>query len=359
MKKNLNAALGRSLTRQEFLKLGGAGLAGTALLGTAGCGLRGSAGGGGGNGGGENYEIRFSHIHPAGTSKALAAEKFKEVVEEKSEGQITVEIFPNGQLYADEEGLQALQGGSVEMLAPAAGIFTGVASKMGLFDLPYLVEPGESMAAAIQPDSVIGETVYENENLEANNIKVLGVWDYGFVHFWSNKAIREPNDIEGQKLRIVQGEVLRDRMVAWGANPVPMALGEVYTAIQQGVIDGYENGFTSTEAIGAYEVLDYVTLTNHAYNSFLLVTNIEFFDSLPQDLQQTVTEAADEATAYNQEIALEQDQEAKSIIQEAGTTEFIQLSEEQHQAIKDEVVPSVYEKNVDMLGQELVDELLA
>lgn len=347
------------LTRKDMLKMSGAALAGASLTG---CGLRGTADGGGGNGdgGGKNYTIRFSHVHPAGTSKALAAERFKEVVEEKSEGKITVEIFPNGELYADEDGLQALQGDSVEMLAPAAGILTTLTPQIGLLDLPYLIEPGQTLEAVIVPGSKAEQAIYENDKLSENNVKILSLWDYGFKQIWSNKGVREPDDLRGQKLRIYGGSnELRDQMQAWGANPTPMALSEVYNALQQGTIDGFENGYTSVEALKANEVLDYVTVTNHGYNTFALIISKEFFDSLPEDLQKAVTEAVDEATAYNQKIALEQDNENKKVVQEAGATEFIQLSEEDQQVLRERVVPSVWNENADAIGQEAIDELLA
>lgn len=307
------------------------------------------------------YTIRFSHIHPAGaTSKALAAELFKKEVEEKSEGRIKVEIYPNGELFGDQDGLQALQNGALEMLAPASGIMTAVAPEIGMLDLPYLLKSDQVLADITKPGSKTHKLFYENEKLTAGNIKVIGLWDYGFKHLWSNKAIRTVDDVKGQKLRIVGGsQVLKNQMEAWGANPTPMALGEIYNALQQGIIDGFDNGYSSVTSLKANEVLKYVTLTNHGYNAFLHIINKSFFDSLPSDLQQVVLDAADAATKYNAEIAFEKEEEARKAIEAANTTEFIELTPEQLKAFEDKIIPTVWNQNVDYIGQEIIDELLS
>ncbi len=312
-------------------------------------------------GGKSTYTIRFSHIHPAGgTSKALASELFKKEVEEKSGGRIKVEIYPNGELFGDQDGLQALQNGALEMLAPASGIMTAVAPEIGLLDLPYLLKSDQVLADITKPGSKTAKLFYENEKLASANIKVIGLWDYGFKHIWSNKAIRSVDDAKGQKLRIVGGsQVLKNQMEAWGANPTPMALGEIYNALQQGIIDGFDNGYSSVVSLKANEVLKSVTLTNHGYNAFLHIINKKFFESLPSDLQKVVQEAADAAAKYNVEIAFQKEEEARKKIEEAKTTEFIELTPEQLKQFEDKVIPSVWNQNAGSFGQEIIDELLS
>lgn len=355
MKKNVDAALRRSLTRQEFLKLGGAGLAGAALLGTAGCGAR----GGGGGGGDSEYRIRLSHVVTADDPKGQASEKFKEVIEQETDGRITVEVYPNSELYGDEDELQALQGGSVEMIAPASSKLTDIAPELFVLDLPFLVDSVEEVPELIGRDTEVGKAIYENKKLADNNMKVMGLWDNGLYQITCNKAIRVPDDLQGVRMRITPSDIIKTYWETWGAETTPMAFAEVFTALQQGVVDGQYNPYSNIESQRFYEVQDFLTVSNHGYLAYPFVMNAEFFDGLPDDLQQAVTDAADEATDYCREIAFEVNEEARQTIEEAGTTEFIELSPEERQVFKDEVVPSVWNEYADVIGQDLIDDLLA
>ncbi len=363
MKKNLGAALGRSLSRQEFLKLGGSGLAGAALLGTAGCGVRGGGGGGGsggeGGGGGEQFTIRLAHVTTLETPKGMASEKFKEVLEESSEGRITVEIYPNSELYGDEDELQALQGGGVEMIAPASAKLTDIAPELFVLDLPFIVDSVEEVPEITSRDSTVGESIYANEKLADSNMRVMGLWDNGLYQITCNNAIRVPDDLRGQRIRITPSDIIQTYWETWGSETTPMAFAEVFTALQQGVVDGQYNPYSNIESQRFYEVQDFMTVSNHGYLTYPLIMNNEYFDGLPEDLQQAVTDAADEASDYNREIAEEVNQEALQVIQDAGTTEIIELSPEERQVFKDAVVPSVWNEYADVIGQDIIDELLA
>lgn len=359
MKKNLDAALGRSLTRQEFLKLGGAGLAGAALLGTAGCGARGGGGGGEGGGGGQEFNLRFSHVTTPETPKGMAAEKFKELIEEKSEGRITVEIYPNSELYGDEDELQAVQGGGVEMIAPASAKLTDIAPQLFVLDLPFIVDSVDEVPEIISRDSTIGKAIYGNKQLADSNMKVLGLWDNGLYQITCNKAIRTPDDLQGVRIRITPSDIIKTYWETWGSETTPMAFAEVFTALQQGVVDGQYNPYSNIESQRFYEVQDFMTISDHGYLTYPLVMNADFFNGLPEDLQQATTDAANEASDYNREIAFEVNQEAREVIVDAGTTEIIELSPEERQVFKDAVVPSVWNEYADVIGQDIIDELLA
>ncbi len=328
-----------------------------AVLALVGCGAR---GGGAQGGGGEEgtYTIKFSHVVTPETPKGAAAEKFKEVVEEKSGGKVKVEIYPNSQLYGDEDELQALQSGAVQMLAPAGAKFGTIAPQLQVLDLPFIANSTEELEEVVSKDSKVGQAIYNNEDLAAKKIKVLGLWDLGLKQFSANKPIRKPEDLQGLKMRIQSGsDVLKDQTETWGASTTPMAFGEVFNALQQGVIDGLENAYANLYAQKMNTVQKYMTESNHGYIGYVFVVNNDFFESLPPDLQQAVTEAADEATVYNREIAFQKDQEAKKKIEEAGTTEIIVLNEQERQVFKDAVVPEVWDRHADVVGQDLVDEL--
>jgi C4-dicarboxylate-binding protein DctP len=328
-----------------------------ALVLLAGCGAR---GGQAGSGEEQAYTLKFSHVAGTDTPKGLAAEKFKEVLEQKSGGRITVEIYPNSQLYGDEDEMQALQSGAVQVLAPGAAKFGTIAPQLQVLDLPFIFDSPDEVQEVVSRDSAVGEAIYNNEDLANANMKVMGLWDLGFKQFASNKAIREPDDLVGQKMRIQSGsDVLRSQMEAWGVRPTPMAFSEVYNALQQGVIDGLENTYSSFYSQKMHTVQDYITVSNHGYIGYVMVINDDFFESLPEDLRQAVTEAADEATTYNREIAFQNQEEARGAIEEAGTSEFIELSEEQRQALKEEVVPEVWDEYADVIGEDVIRELKA
>lgn len=362
MKKNRDVAFGRSLTRQEFLKLGGAGLAGAALLGTAGCGARGGGGGGqggGGGGGGEEFTIRLAHVTTPETPKGMASEKFKELLEKSSEGRITVEIYPNSELYGDEDELQAVQGGSVEMIAPASAKLTDIAPELFVLDLPFIVDSVDEVEEITNRDSTVGKSIYANQKLADSNMKVMGLWDNGLYQITCNKAIRVPDDLQGQRIRITPSDIIKTYWETWGSETTPMAFAEVFTALQQGVVDGQYNPYSNIESQRFYEVQKFMTISNHGYLTYPLIMNTEFFDGLPEDLQQAVTDAADEASDYNREIAEEVNEKARKVIEDAGTTEIIELSPEERQVFKDAVVPSVWNEYADVIGQDIIDELLA
>lgn len=306
------------------------------------------------------YTVRFSHIHPPGaTSKSIAAEYFADELEARSEGRIEVRLHPSGELFGDQQGIQALQGGVIEMLAPSTALLTTIAPEIGVLDLPFLIEEGQVLADVIQPGTKIHELIYENENFLSRNIRVIDLWDYGHKHIWTNTETRSYGDLSGQQLRVVGGsDPLRFMMQAWDINPTGMALGEVYNGIQQGVIDGFDNGFITAQALSIYEVTDYVVETNHGYNTFGLLMNNQFFNSLPVDLQELVTEVAAEATAVSAEMLEEKSTQAEEHIRADGSTEFITLSDEDLALMRQAAIPSVWERSASIIGEDVITELL-
>lgn len=303
--------------------------------------------------------MRFAHVATEQDPKGQAAERFKEEVEQRSEGRITVEIFPNSSLYGDEDEMQALQSGAVEVLAPGAAKFGTITPQIQVLDLPFLFESYEEIPEVVSEDSSVGQAIFENEDLAERNIQVLGLWDLGLKQFASNIAVESPEDLQGQEMRIQSGsDVLRSQMTTWGVDPTPMAFAEVYTALQQGVIDGLENTYTSIYSQNMHTVQDYLTVSDHGYIGYVLTINTEFFEGLPEDLQQDVRDAADEASAFNRETTQQEQQEARQNIEEEGSTEIVELSEEERQALKDEVVPEVWEEYSEVIGEDVIEELL-
>ncbi|TWF75611.1 C4-dicarboxylate-binding protein DctP [Pseudonocardia hierapolitana] len=332
-------------------------LAGVVTL--AACGARGAGAAGGDAAGGETFTIKFSHVVTPATPKGQAADKFKEVVEQRSGGRITVEVYPNSELYGDKDELQALQSNSVQMLAPASAKFTTIAPALQVLDLPFLFDSVDDIPAVVSPDSPAGRAIYENEALASNNIKVIGLWDNGLKQLSSNTEMRTPESLAGLSFRIQPSDVLRSQFENWGASSTPMAFSEVYNALQQGVVNGQENPYSNIESQNMHTVQSHITESNHGYIGYVLVINNQFLESLPADLQTIVQESADEASTYNREVAAKLNEEAKATIQQAGTTQILELTPEERKAFKDRVVPSVWQQYADVIGPDLVNDLLA
>lgn len=324
----------------------------------AGCGTRGGGAQGGGEGdGGKTYTIQLSHVVAEDTAKGLAAEKFKELVEQKSDGRIKVEVFPNSQLYGDEDEMQAIQSGSVQMIAPTTSKFTTIAKNMQVLDLPFVFDNYDQFAEITAKDTPVGKILYENEQLASKNIKVLGLWPDGFKQLAANEPIRAPEDLQGLKIRVQPAPVLRTMFETWGAQPTTISFGELYTALEQGVVSGHENPYAVIYGSKANQVQEYITESSHGVNISVAAINQDFFDSLPPDLQQAVTESADEAAAYGREIALKENGDGKQQILDAGTTEIIELDPDQRQAFKDVVVPDVWDQYTDVIGEDAIEYL--
>src|SRR5699024_528754 len=164
--------------------------------------------------------------------------------------------------------------------------------------------------------------------------------------------------MKDRKYRIQPSDVLRTQFETWGGVPTPLAFAEVYSGLQQGLIDGGENTYSNIESQNMHTVQKYVTELDHGYVRYILTLTKRWYDELPHDLQTAVNEAADEASEFNRAEAQKVNAEAKRIIEESGNTEIIVPSKKQRQAFKDLVVPSEYERYRDVIGPKVVDELL-
>lgn len=330
----------------------------------AGCG--GARDGGDGGDGGEasggdakTFTLKFSHVTTDSTPKGTAAIWFEEELEKRTDGRIDVEVYSNSSLYGDKDEMQAVQQNSVQMLAPASAKFTTVAPALQVLDLPFLFDTPDDIPSVAAPDTAVGKAIFANDDLEAKNMKVLGLWDSGMKQIHSNNLTQKPADMEGKKYRIQPSDVLKSQIEAWGGSAEAIAFAEVYSALQQGVIDGGENTYSNIESQKMHTVQSNIAESNHGYIGYILVVNTEFFDSLPEDLQEILVKTAEDASTYNRDNVVALNQESKETIEADGTTEINVWTDEERQAFKDVVVPSIYEQYRDVIGTDIIDELLA
>ena len=266
--------------------------------------------------------IKFSHVVAPDTPKGRAADYFKKLAEERTRGQVKVEVYPNSQLYKDREEMEALQLGAVQILAPSLAKFgpLGVRS-FELFDLPYIFPNKETLYRVMDGD--IGKKLFTL--LDAKGITGLGFWDNGFKQMSANKPMHSVADFKGLKMRIQSSKVLEAQMKALGANPQVMAFSEVYSALQQGVVDGTENPMSNLYTQKMHEVQKHLTLSDHGYLGYAVIVNKAFWDGLPTDLRGILNKAMQETTAFERKIAQEENDEALANVKKAGTTQVYVL----------------------------------
>lgn len=267
--------------------------------------------------------IKFSHVVAPDTPKGQAAERFKQLAEKYSKGKVKVEIYPNSQLYKDREEIEALQSGAVQMLAPSMAKFGPMgAREFELFDLPFLFPNQEALHRVM--DGEVGKKLFAK--IDGKGVTGLAFWDNGFKQMSSNKAMHNVTDFAGLKMRIQSSKVLGAEMKALGANPQVMAFSEVYTALQQGVVDGTENPVSNFYTQKMHEVQKHMTMSNHGYLGYAVIVNKKFWEGLPSEVRPALEQAMKEATVFEREIAQKENDEALAKVLAAKTTNVYTLT---------------------------------
>lgn len=270
----------------------------------------------------------------------------KEVIEKETEGAIKVNVFADNALGSDREVLEAVQLGDIDItlsnMAPLAAAY----SDLYLFDTMFLI--GDRDEAYEILDGEIGQSIAEG--LKAKNLKTLSYPENGFRNLTTNdRAVHTPEDVNGLKIRVMENEIQIAYWKALGANPTPMAFGEVFTALQQKTIDGQENPVELIYDNKLNEVQKYMIMTQHIYNPLILAMNNEKFEAMPEKYQQAIMKAAREATDYERKSAQEYEQDRIKKIEEDKTTEVIYLTDEERNRFKEAVkeVNSVVREKMD------------
>jgi len=297
--------------------------------------------------------IKFSHVVAVDTPKGKAAEYFKKLAEERTKGRVKVEVYPNSALFKDGEEMEALQLGSVQILAPSLAKFGPLgAREFEVFDLPYIFDDYDELHKVTQ--GPLGAALLEK--LESKGIVGLAYWDNGFKLMSANKPIRLPADYKGLKMRIQSSKVLGDEMKALGAIPQVMAFSEVYQALQTGVVDGTENPPSNFYTQRMHEVQKYAALTEHGYLGYAVIVNKKFWDGLPAEIRTTLEGAMKETTKYANDIARKENDDALEAVRKSGKTEIIQLTPEQKAQMKQALLP-VHKQNESRIGKDTIAEV--
>lgn len=261
--------------------------------------------------------IKFSHVVAPDTPKGKGAQRFKELAEQRTGGKVKVELYPNSQLYKDKEELEALQLGSVQMLAPSLAKFGPLGVKeFEVFDLPYLFKDTDAFRAVTEGQ--LGADLFKK--LEPKGIKGLAYWDNGFHIMSANKPLHSVADFKGLKMRIQSSKVLDAQMRALGAIPQVMAFSELYQALQSGVVDGTEGVPSNFYTQKIFEVQKHMTLSNHGHLAYAVIVNKKFWEGLPADIRTQLEGAMKEATTYANAIASTENGRSLEGIKASGKT---------------------------------------
>ncbi len=297
--------------------------------------------------------IKFSHVVAADTPKGKAAEHFAKVASEKTQGRVKVEVYANSTLYKDKEEVEALQLGSVQMLAPSLAKFGPLGVKeFEVFDLPYIFDGYDQLKAVTE--GPVGKQLLDK--LSDKGILGLAYWDNGFKVMSANKPLRETKDFRGQKMRIQSSKVLEAQMRALGASPQVMAFSEVYQALQTGVVDGTENPPSNLYTQKMHEVQKYVTKSDHGYLGYAVIVNKAFWEGLPADIRTALEEAMVESTAYADEIAKQENEDSLAKVAASGKSEIIELTPEQKASWK-KTLAKVHKEMADRVGADLIQSI--
>ncbi|MFZ4451660.1 TRAP transporter substrate-binding protein [Salibacterium aidingense] len=293
--------------------------------------------------------LRLGHIQNEDHAWHLGSQRFAELVEEKTNGSVEVDLYPSSTLGSDRDLVEGMQIGSVDF-ALVAGVLSNFHEEYAILELPYLFDDNEHLR-----NFLYGEG---GENLQAEMLEETGVRGLEFFirsprELTANKRIETPDDLRGLKIRVPNIEASVEGWDAMGANPTPMNFSEVYSSLQTGVIDAQENPASFITNAKLQEVQDYLMLTDHVYGYVQLLMSDKTYEKLTDSEQQAVEEAALEARQYQNELVSQQQEDAMQTMRDAGM-EIVEVDK----SLFREKVQSVNENLADKYGRDLYDEIV-
>ena len=279
--------------------------------------------------------IKFSHVtntdkHP----KGIAASLLQERVNAEMNGKACMEVFPSSSLYNDDQVLEAMLNGDVQLAAPSLSKFETFTKVFRIFDLPFMFKNIEAVDAFQNSDT--GAAM--KDSMTRRGLQGLAFWHNGLKQFSASKPLLLPTDATGLKFRVQPSDVLVAQMEALGASPQPMAFSEVYGALQTGVVDGQENTWSNVYGQKFFEVQDGTTETNHGVLDYMVVASTDWLDGLDADVRDQLLTILEEVTTERNAAVGEVDKESRQAVLDAGGV-IRELSDEQRQAWVDAMKP--------------------
>jgi tripartite ATP-independent transporter DctP family solute receptor len=285
----------------------------------------------------QDLVLRSSDTHPDGYPTVEAVKYMGQLLEERTGGRIGIEVFHSAQLGEEKDTIEQTRFGVIDLNRISMAPFNGLIPETAVMSLPYLFRDVDHLHAVL--DSEIGQEVLDL--FEAHDLVALAYYDPGARSFYNReKPIKSIEDLAGLKFRVIQSDVFVDMVAALGADAVPMPYGEVYSAIETGVIDGAENNFPSYESSGHYEVAKYYTLDEHTMVPEVLVMSKASWDKLTPEDQEIVRQAAKDSVPFNREKWAEREKASEEQVRAAG----VEIVEDIDKAPFVAAMAPVYEK---------------
>ncbi|MDH1264567.1 MULTISPECIES: C4-dicarboxylate TRAP substrate-binding protein DctP [unclassified Pseudomonas] len=293
--------------------------------------------------------IKFAHVVAEHTPKGQGALLFKQLVEERMAGKVTVQVYPNSSLFGDGKEMEALLLGDVQLIAPSLAKFEHYTKQIQIFDLPFLFND----IAAVDRFQQSPEGQALLKSMEGKGITGLGYWHNGMKQLSANKKLVEPKDARGLKFRVQASAVLDEQFKALRAAPRKMSFAEVYQGLQTGVVNGAENPYSNIYSQKMHEVQKFITESDHGVLDYMVITNTKFWSGLPDDVRTELEAILAEVTVEVNKQAEALNQNDKKRILEAGTTEIITLTPEQRELWREAMRP-VWKKFEGDIGADLI-----
>jgi C4-dicarboxylate-binding protein DctP len=298
--------------------------------------------------------IKFSHVVADNTPKGQAALKFKEEAEKLLPGKVTVEVYPNSQLFGDAKEMEALALGDVQLIAPSLSKFDRYTKQLQVYDLPFLFDD----IAAVDKFQATETGKKLLTSMEDKGFIGLAYWHNGLKQLSAKKSLLVPDDAKGLKFRVQASDVLAAQFQAIGAVPQKMAFAEVYQALQVGTVDGQENTWSNCYSQKYQEVQTDFTETNHGVLDYAVVVNADWWNGLDPEIRAGLTKAMAAATKVNNDVASKLNEDAKAKIAASSGVTIHTLDADQRAKWKAAMKP-VWDQFRDQIGGDVVDAAMA
>ncbi|WP_305073654.1 TRAP transporter substrate-binding protein [Propionivibrio sp.] len=300
----------------------------------------------------EAIKLKLGHVAPTDEPYHQAAEKFAELVKKNTGGAVEIQIFPNSLLGGQRELLEGLQLGSVDITLTTAAVLSSFLPKTQVIELPFMFRDSEHVYKVV--DGPLAKEIYAGD--EKKKMKVIDTWENGFRNITNNvRPIETPDDMKGVKIRVMENKMYIEMFKALGANPTPMARGELFTGLQTKVVDGQENPLGQIYTSRFYEVQKYATLSGHTYSPEAVVFSLASWKKIPAKYQEEILKASAEAKKFNRELSAKMDKEYVGKLEEKGMT-VTKLTPQQIAAFQEKMMP-VWDLFADKIGKDLIQKI--
>lgn len=292
-------------------------------------------------------KLKFGYEAPRSDTQHIAAKKFNSLLKEKTDGALQLSLFPDSTLGNAQSMISGVRGGTIDIEMSGSPNFSGLSPNLNVIDIPFIFRD-KAHAYRVLDGEIGAQLMHE---LEDKGLKPLAWWEVGFREISNSKhPIKTADDVKGLKIRTNQNPMYVKAFELLGANPVPMPLSELYTALETKTVDAQEHPIGILYSVKLFEVQKYLSLTNHGYTPLLVVMNKEKFDALPVKQQEALLSAAKEAGAYQRQLNAEKEDQMLAKMEKAGLKVIRDIDQSSfREAVEKPVRQDFIEKNGDTL----------